>query len=78
MSHSSRRALFYVLLFVFIVLGTGIILFAQGWRMDFPSFRVSKIGGIYVRSYPENADIFLNGKPIYEPIGIFKPRHTHL
>lgn len=63
MSHNSRRALFYVLFLLFLVLGSGIVLFAQGWRMDFPSFRISKVGGIYVRSYPENASTFLNGKP---------------
>jgi len=70
MSHSSRRALFYVLLLVFLMFGTGIILFAQGWRMDFPSFRVSKVGGIYVRSYPDDANIFLNGKPVANQSGL--------
>jgi hypothetical protein len=37
--------------------------------MDFPSFRVSKVGGIYVRSYPEDADIFLNGKSVQNQSG---------
>jgi len=69
MSHSSRRALFYALLFLFLMLGTGIVLFSEGWRMDFPSFRVSKVGGIYVRSYPENANIFLNGKSVQNQSG---------
>lgn len=69
MSHRSRRALFYAFCALFLILGTGIVLYAQGWRMDFPSFRVSKVGGIYVRSYPENAAIFLNGKPLSNQSG---------
>jgi len=69
MSHNSRRALFYGLFAVFLILGTGIVLFAEGWRVDFPSFRVSKVGGIYVRAYPEDANIFLNGKPVRNQSG---------
>ncbi len=69
MSKRSRRALFYVLCAIFLLLGVGVVLFAQGFRMDIPSFRVSKVGGIYVRSYPENASIFLNGKPVKNQSG---------
>jgi hypothetical protein len=69
MSHNSRRALFYAFFLIFIILGIGIVLFAEGWRMDFPSFRVSKVGGIYVRSYPEDASIFLNGKSVQNQSG---------
>jgi hypothetical protein len=64
MSENGRKALFYVCFFLFLILGAGVVLFAQGWRMDFPSFSISKVGGIYVRSYPENAQISLNGKSV--------------
>ena len=37
--------------------------------MDFQSFRVRKVGGIYLRSYPENANILLNGKPVANQSG---------
>ena len=69
MSHNSRRALFYAFFLIFIILGTGIVLFSEGWRIDFPSFRVSKVGGIYVRSYPEDTRIFLNGKSVQNQSG---------
>ena len=69
MSHGSRRALFYAFLLIFLILGTGIVLFAEGWRIDFPILRVSKVGGIYVRSYPEDARIFLNGKSVQNQSG---------
>jgi hypothetical protein len=69
MSQIARRVLFYLLFLLFIVLGIGISFYAQGWRMDLPSFQISKVGGIYVRSYPENAEIFLNGKLIKNQSG---------
>ncbi|MGB7957964.1 MAG: hypothetical protein WCF77_03950 [Minisyncoccia bacterium] len=69
MSHNSRRALFYGFFLLFLALGTGIVLFAEGWRVDFPSFRISKVGGIYVRSFPEDATITLNAKPVQNESG---------
>jgi hypothetical protein len=69
MSQHGRRALFYVLTLIFLILGTSVVFFAQGWRMDLPSFHISKVGGIYVHSYPENADIFLNGRSMQNQSG---------
>ena len=73
MSKNARRALFYTLLLAFLISGSGIVLFAQGWRVDFPSFHISKVGGIYVRSYPDGADIFLNGKAVQNQSGFLSP-----
>lgn len=73
MSKNSRRALFYALLLVFFIAGTAIVLFAQGWRIDLPSLRISKVGGIYVRTYPANVSLFLNGKPIQDQSGFLSP-----
>ncbi len=73
MSKNARKALFYILFLAFIFLGTGIVLFAQGWRVDFPSFHISKVGGIYVRSYPDGANIFLNGKSVQNQSGFLSP-----
>jgi hypothetical protein len=64
MSKNGRRTLFYTLLVIFIFGGAAIVLFAEGWRIDLPSLRISKIGGIYVRTYPNDASLSLNGKPV--------------
>lgn len=60
---STRRYLFYGLMALFLVMGLSIVLYAQGWRLDLTTGRVSKIGAVFVRSFPDDADIFLNGKP---------------
>ncbi len=87
MSEYGRKALFYILTLAFLILGTGVVLFAQGWRMDLPSLRISKVGGIYVRSYPEDAAIFLNGKQVRNESGFLSrgtlisdlfPKNYHL
>ncbi len=69
MTIRSRRILFYGLFALFLVMGTGIAFYAQGWRFDFMTFKTEKVGAIYVESHPENAEITLNGKPIQNASG---------
>ncbi len=72
MTLRERRILFYSLILVFLVLGTGVILYAQGLRLDPQTFQVTKVGGIYVRSFPAEADISLDGKLIRNKSGLFQ------
>jgi hypothetical protein len=67
-----RKRLFYSLIILFILLGAGGVLYAQGWRLDIKSFTAKKVGAIYVRSFPKEAEIYLNGKPIKNKTGIFQ------
>ncbi len=61
--------MFYVLLALFFVLGAGVVLYAQGWRLDLATWRAEKVGAIYVRSFPADAHITLNGVPITNQSG---------
>jgi hypothetical protein len=70
MQKTTRRKFFYALVAVFLVLGTGVVLYAEGWRIDFATLRPEKVGGIFVRAYPENASITLDGKPIQSELGL--------
>ena len=70
MTKKNRQSLFYGLLLLFPLLGGAIILYAQGWRLDLETFRVQKIGAIYIKSVPEHADIHLNGKPVQNKTGV--------
>jgi hypothetical protein len=65
----TRRRIFYTLVALFIIIGGGVVSYAQGWRLDFTTWHFEKIGGIYVRAYPENADIYLDGQPIQNQSG---------
>jgi len=64
MTHLTRRLIFYALVLLFFVAGSGAILYAQGWRLDLSPLRAEKVGAIFVRSSPGDAEIFLNGAPI--------------
>jgi len=70
MTRSSRRTLFYALLGLFLVAGATIVLYAQGWRLDLRTLRPEKVGGIFIRSFPQDASIFLNGKSVENKAGI--------
>ncbi|HUZ92737.1 MAG TPA: PEGA domain-containing protein [Candidatus Paceibacterota bacterium] len=72
MTLRSRNRLFYALLAAFIVLGAGVILYVNGWRLDLTTFTASKVGGIFVQSVPRNAAITLDKKPISNNSGFFE------
>jgi hypothetical protein len=63
MLRSTRRKIFYILVAIFLALGTGIVSYANGWRLDIGRWRVEKVGEIYVRSFPDDATVSINGKP---------------
>jgi len=65
--------LFYGLVALFLVVGGGVALYAQGWRFDFGTFQPSKVGAIFVRSYPTDAQISINGKPTQNKSGFLSP-----
>lgn len=70
MSKKTRRSLFYGFLLLFPLLGGAVVLYAQGWRLDWETLKAQKVGAIYVKSFPERADIRLNGKPVQNKSGI--------
>ena len=70
MSKSFRKAVLYALFGVFLVLGTGTIFYAQGYRFDLGTMRIKKVGAIYIQSHPKDAAIFLDGKKRDETHGI--------
>lgn len=71
MSKRIRRILFYLSILAFLVVGLSVVLYAQGWRLDFRTLEVEKVGGLYVRSRPANAKIALNGEPLRNKSGFF-------
>jgi hypothetical protein len=64
MKLQTRKRIFYVFLLLFIVIGAVVVLYAEGWRINFSTLEAEKAGGIYVRSFPDNAQITLSGKSI--------------
>jgi DNA-binding beta-propeller fold protein YncE len=60
----TRRVIIYSLFGLFFVLGATTVFYAQGYRFDFGTFAVQKVGAIYVRSFPKNASLVVDGKKI--------------
>ncbi len=60
----TRKRIFYVFVLLFLVTSVAVVLYAEGWRLNFSTGQAEKAGGIYVRSYPYDAQITLDGKPI--------------
>jgi hypothetical protein len=55
-----------------MVLGSSVVLYAQGWRMGFQPFALGRIGAVYVRTFPANAQITLNNKMKERNLGLFE------
>jgi hypothetical protein len=69
-----RRRIFYGLIALFLVLGAGAVLYAQGWRLvprNDGGLALGKVGAIYVRTFPAETTITLDGKPRKKSAGFF-------
>lgn len=70
MTLRTRRIIFYILAVLFLFSGGGVLLYAEGWRLDPQTFSPVKTGGIYIESVPRDAKILINGEPIRNTSGI--------
>jgi WD40 repeat protein len=62
MTRRTRRCIFYTFLFLFVVLASSIILYAQGYSFDWQKKSPVITGAFYFKSYPKEADIYINNK----------------
>jgi len=61
MTHKTRRSIFYTFLGIFIIVVPIIILYASGLTLDFQKQLVVSTGGIYLKSSPSGANIYIDG-----------------
>jgi hypothetical protein len=73
MKPQTRKRIFYVFILLFVVIGAVVVLYAEGWRINLSTLEAEKAGGIYVRPYPNNAQITLNGKPVQNQSAFLSP-----
>jgi len=73
MKPQTRKRIFYVFILLFVVIGAAVVLYAEGWRINSSTLVAEKAGGIYIRSYPNNALITLNGKPVQNQSAFMSP-----
>src|SRR3989339_292510 len=57
-----RRVLYLIFIAIFLVVAPLMMFYAWGLRYNFDKGRIEKTGVFYIKSYPKNAGIYLNGK----------------
>lgn len=72
MPHKTRIILFYTFVGLFLLLGTGILFYSFGWRIDFETGKVQKIGAIYIKTNVRETTIKLNNKTYKDEAGILQ------
>jgi len=58
----TRTILFFICLFLFFLITPFIVLYSQGYRIDWNLKRIIKTGGFYFKVWPEGAQVFIDGK----------------
>jgi hypothetical protein len=64
MTIAFRRTVFYSLVILFCILGSAFVFYSQGYRLDFHDWRITKVGALYVTSYPKDASIYINERSV--------------
>lgn len=70
MTLKTRRLLFYLSVFFFVIAATAVIFYSIGFRIDFKNKIITETGGIYVKSKPPNAEITLDEESVKNQSGI--------
>lgn len=72
MSHKARLILFYSFVALFLAAGTAILLYSSGWRINFETGKIQKIGAIYIKANLKDLTIKINGKVYPDDSGILQ------
>ncbi len=62
MTKKTRTVLFFVLLILFLISAPTTALYSLGYRFDFEKRKITQTGGLYLKVWPKNVQIYLNGK----------------
>ena len=57
-----RRVTYSLFFIIFFIVSPLLILYSLGYRYNFTTNNIEKNGAFYIKSYPKNADIFINNK----------------
>lgn len=72
MSSGSRKLLFRFCVLLFFIAGGFLVAYSFGIKLDLASLTFSETGGIYVKSTPSDAEIYLDGKLIKNTSSFFQ------
>ena len=63
MTNKTRRFILYLAFIFFVLVVPPVLFYAWGYSFDWESKKLVLTGGLYLRSIPEDAQIFFNDKP---------------
>ena len=72
MSSGSRKLLFRLCVLLFFIAGGLLVAYSFGIKLDLASLTFSETGGIYIKSTPAEAEIYLNEKSIKNTSSFFQ------
>jgi len=62
MTYKKRTLLFLGLMVLFLIVAPSAVLYSLGWRFDWETKKIIQPGLFYFKTWPKNADVYLNGK----------------
>lgn len=62
MSKQARTILFFILVVIFFIVTPIIIFYSEGYRFDFQTRKIIETGGLFIKTYPGEANILINDK----------------
>jgi WD40 repeat protein len=62
MTYRQRLYYFIVIIILFFIVAPLVILYAAGWRLDFQTRQIQKVGGLVIKTEPRDASVSINGK----------------
>ena len=63
MTLKTRRKLFWISVFAFLIAAPPIILYTTGWRLT-SDFKIKRTGGLFVAVPESGSEVYLQGKPV--------------
>lgn len=58
----TRTILFWICLFLFLIAAPSMVLYSQGYRIDFDARKITQTGGLFLKTSPKQAEIYINGE----------------
>ena len=62
MEKKTRTILFSIFVILFFIISVSLTLYTQGYRPDFKNKKLKKTGGLFLKAYPRQVNVYLNDK----------------
>jgi len=60
MEKKTRRIIFFIFVFLFLLSAPLVVLYSQGYRFDFENKKLTQTGGIFLKALPKQAEIYID------------------